>query len=73
MENEEQGLSKTVGLTVGSWEILIALILVGGNALLRRKKPEYLGMLTVCFGGILLNVLMPRMERFLHTKKETPC
>ncbi|PWK16584.1 YczE/YyaS/YitT family protein [Tumebacillus permanentifrigoris] len=46
------GLSKTVGLTVGSWEIILALVLVSSNALLRRKKPEFLGMLTAFITGV---------------------
>lgn len=46
------GLSKKVGLTVGSWEIIIAFILIGCNALLKRQKPEFLGLLTSFITGI---------------------
>ncbi|SIT87868.1 YczE/YyaS/YitT family protein [Edaphobacillus lindanitolerans] len=45
------GLSKNVGLTVGSWEILIALIMVGTNSLLSGKRPELLGLVTAMITG----------------------
>lgn len=46
------GLSISVGLTVGSWEIIIAFILIGCNALLKRQRPEILGLLTAFITGI---------------------
>ncbi|MBD1382346.1 YczE/YyaS/YitT family protein [Metabacillus arenae] len=46
------GLSINVGLTVGSWEIIIALILIGCNSFLKRQKPEVLGLLTAFITGI---------------------
>lgn len=46
------GLSKNVGLTVGSWEIILALLLIGSNSLLARKKPEILGLITALITGI---------------------
>jgi len=46
------GLSLNVGLTVGSWEIIIALILIGCNSLLKRQRPEVLGLLTAFITGI---------------------
>jgi uncharacterized protein len=46
------GLSKNVGLTVGSWEIIIALLLIGCNSLLTRQRPEVLGLLTAVITGI---------------------
>ncbi|TWD93265.1 hypothetical protein FB550_11679 [Neobacillus bataviensis] len=46
------GLSINVGLTVGSWEIIIALILIGCNSLLKRQRPEVLGLLTAFITGI---------------------
>ncbi|WHY65095.1 YitT family protein [Neobacillus sp. SuZ13] len=46
------GLSKNVGLTVGSWEIIIALILIGCNSFLKRQRPEVLGLLTAVITGI---------------------
>lgn len=46
------GLSINVGLTVGSWEIITALILIGCNSLLKRQRPEVLGMLTALITGV---------------------
>ncbi|WP_046215550.1 YczE/YyaS/YitT family protein [Paenibacillus wulumuqiensis] len=45
------GLSVRVGLTVGSWEIIIALMLIGLNAVVQRQKPEWLGMITALLTG----------------------
>jgi len=46
------GLSKSVGLTVGSWEVIIALIIVSCNSLLQKQRPEVLGLLTALITGI---------------------
>ncbi|MFP8782913.1 YczE/YyaS/YitT family protein [Planococcus plakortidis] len=46
------GLSFNVGLTVGSWEIIIAAIMIVGNAMLGRQKPELLGIMTAVIVGI---------------------
>lgn len=45
-------LSIHVGLTVGSWEIIIALLLIGCNSFLKRQRPEVLGLLTAFITGI---------------------
>lgn len=50
------GLSKNVGLTVGIWEILLALLLIGSNSLLARKRPEILGLLTALITGIGIDI-----------------
>ena len=46
------GLSINVGLTVGSWEIILALILICCNSFLKRQRPEVLGLLTAFVTGI---------------------
>lgn len=46
------GLSKKIGLTVGSWEVLISVILLICNAILTRKKPILLGLITAFITGI---------------------
>src|SRR5690625_6311345 len=46
------GLSIKVGLTVGSWEIIIAFILIFCNSTLKRNRPEFLGLLTAIITGI---------------------
>ena len=46
------GLSLNVGLTVGSWEIIVALLLICCNSCLKRQRPEFLGLLTAFITGI---------------------
>lgn len=46
------GLSLHVGLTVGSWEVIIALLLIGCNSILKRQRPELLGLVTAGITGI---------------------
>lgn len=50
------GLSINVGLTVGSWEIIIALILIGCNSFLKRERVEVLGLLTALITGIAIDI-----------------
>lgn len=45
------GLSIQVGLSVGSWEIIIGIIMIGCNALLMRCRPEVLGLITAFIMG----------------------
>lgn len=45
------GLSNRIGLTVGSWEIIISSIIIFCNSFLQRKRPEFLGLLTAFFTG----------------------
>ena len=46
------GLSVHAGLTVGSWEVIMALLLIGCNSFLKRQRPEVSGMLTAFITGI---------------------
>ncbi|HLS65414.1 MAG TPA: YitT family protein [Pseudogracilibacillus sp.] len=46
------GLFRTFGLTIGSWEIVVGLSMVLGNALLERKRPEYFALITSLVTGI---------------------
>lgn len=46
------GLSIHVGLTVGSWEVIIALLFIGCNSFLKSQRPEVSGMLTAFITGI---------------------
>ncbi|MCO4851886.1 YczE/YyaS/YitT family protein [Bacillus vallismortis] len=50
------GLSINVGLTVGSWEVIIALILICCNSFLKRQKPEILGLLTAFITGMGIDI-----------------
>ncbi|MCP1133710.1 YitT family protein [Paenibacillus polysaccharolyticus] len=49
------GLSLNVGLTIGSWEIIIALVMIFLNSLLQKQKPEYLGLVTALITGICID------------------
>lgn len=46
------GLNRTFGLSVGSWEVVVGLTMVIGNALAERKRPEYIALLTSLVTGI---------------------
>ncbi len=46
------GLSIKVGLTVGSWEIIIAFIMIFCNSFLKKQRPEFLGLQTALITGL---------------------
>jgi len=46
------GLFRTFGLSIGSWEIVVGLTMILGNALLERKRPEYFALITSLVTGI---------------------
>jgi len=50
------GLYRTFGLSVGSWEIIIGLIMVFGNALVERTRPEYFAIITSFITGIGIDI-----------------
>jgi uncharacterized membrane protein YczE len=49
------GLSKTFGLTVGSWVIIVGLILIVVNALLLKEKPDFLAIFTIVIVGAFID------------------
>ncbi|MFD1175826.1 YitT family protein [Paenibacillus puldeungensis] len=63
------GLSANVGLTVGSWEVITALLLICCNSLLKRQRPEVLGLFTALITGsgidlwlfLLRNLITPEL------------
>lgn len=59
------GLSINIGLTVGSWEIIIALILIYCNSFLKRERPEILGLLTAFITGIGIDVWLFLLNNFI--------
>lgn len=59
------GLSKSVGLRVGSWEVIIALIIVGCNSLLQKQRPEVLGLLTALITGIGIDMWLLLLHNFV--------
>ncbi|MBB4825019.1 putative membrane protein YczE [Sporosarcina luteola] len=46
------GLSINVGFTVGSWEVILAVLMIGCNSLLNREIPEVLGLITAVITGV---------------------
>lgn len=54
-----------MGSTVGTREIIIALILIGCNSLLKRQKPEALGVLTAFITGISIDMWLFLLEKLL--------
>ncbi|MFC4558990.1 YitT family protein [Virgibacillus kekensis] len=46
------GLHRTFGLSVGSWEIVVGLSMILCNALLEKKRPEYVALITSLLTGI---------------------
>lgn len=46
------GLHRTVGLTIGSWEIVVGTTMILINAIALQKKPEFYAILTSLVTGI---------------------
>ncbi|QOR67028.1 membrane protein [Cytobacillus suaedae] len=45
------GLSTTIGFTVGTWVIIVGIILIIINALLMKSRPEYLAVIPIFLMG----------------------
>ncbi|KQO18235.1 YczE/YyaS/YitT family protein [Paenibacillus sp. Leaf72] len=58
------GLANQIGLTVGSWEMIIALIMVGGNSLLSKTRPEFKGLLTAFIAGLGIDLWLYVLQAF---------
>lgn len=65
------GLSFNVGLTVGSWEIIIAAIMIVGNAMLGRQRPELLGIMTAVIVGIGIDLWLHTLRAVVVTESIT--
>nr|WP_176475975.1 YitT family protein [Paenibacillus sp. 7523-1] len=61
------GLSVQLGLSVGSWEIIVALLLLSCNSLILKSRPEILGLLTAFVTGIGIDIWL-----FLSHSWSTP-
>ncbi|WP_085521499.1 YczE/YyaS/YitT family protein [Tuberibacillus sp. Marseille-P3662] len=46
------GLYRTIGLTIGSWEIIVGLAMVLLNAAAQKRMPEFLALLTSLVTGM---------------------
>lgn len=60
------GLSETVGLTVGSWEIILALMMIFCNALLSKRRPQFLGFITAFLTGIGIDLWLFLIGDFVN-------
>ncbi|MCY8235474.1 YczE/YyaS/YitT family protein [Priestia endophytica] len=49
------GLSHNIGLTVGSWEVVISFVLIFTNACLKKQKPKFLGLVTAFMTGVCID------------------
>jgi len=58
------GLAQEVGLTVGSWEVVIAFVVIICNSLLTKQRPEVLGLLTAFITGIGIDAWLYGLKGF---------
>jgi uncharacterized protein len=49
------GLSETIGFTVGTWVIVVGIILIVINAILLRRFPELLAVITITIIGMFID------------------
>lgn len=49
------GLSDTFGLTVGSWVIIVGIILIIINAFLMKAWPDFLALITIVVTGLFID------------------
>ncbi|MFP3673555.1 YczE/YyaS/YitT family protein [Bacillus sp. SIMBA_031] len=59
------GLSVHAGLTVGSWEIIIAFLFICCNSMLKRQRPEFSGMITAFITGIGIDMWLFFLHRVI--------
>jgi len=59
------GLSENIGFTVGSWEIILALIIIIMNSLLIRKRPEFLGLVSAILTGVGIDLWLKLIETLI--------
>jgi len=60
------GLSHLVGLTIGSWIVIVGIVLIFVNAFLLRKKPNLLSLATVFILGFFVDFWMAHLVNQLH-------
>ena len=60
------GLSHLVGLTIGSWIVIIGIMLLFVNAILLKKKPDLLSLFTVFILGFFVDFWMAHLVNKLH-------
>lgn len=55
------GLSKTVGLTPGSWVVIVGIIMIFMNAALVRRRPDVAAIITLLITGVLIDFWLLRV------------
>ncbi|MEQ6377016.1 YitT family protein [Bacillaceae bacterium S4-13-58] len=59
------GLYRTVGLTVGSWEIILGVAMVLINAMIKKRRPNYLAIGTSVITGICIDMWLLLLRGWL--------
>lgn len=59
------GLYRTVGLTVGSWEIILGVAMVLINAMIKKRRPDYLAIGTSVITGICIDMWLLLLRGWL--------
>jgi uncharacterized protein len=49
------GLAEKIGLTVGSWLVIIGIVLILLNAFLTKEKPDVFALLTIVIAGVCID------------------
>ncbi|WP_079505510.1 YczE/YyaS/YitT family protein [Mesobacillus jeotgali] len=55
------GLSKTVGLTPGSWVVIVGIIMIFINASLVKRRPDIAAVITLLITGLLIDFWLLRV------------
>ncbi|MGA9225244.1 MAG: membrane protein [Mesobacillus sp.] len=55
------GLSETVGLTPGSWVVIVGIILIFVNAALVKRRPDVAAVITLLITGVLIDFWILRV------------
>ncbi|WP_285768688.1 YitT family protein [Peribacillus sp. SI8-4] len=66
------GLSMQVGLTVGSWEFIIAAIMIIFNASLNKQRPEVWGLLTAFITGLGIDLWLFLLQTVIQPEHMFP-
>lgn len=55
------GLSETVGLTPGSWVVIVGIVLIFVNAALVKRRPDIAAVITLLITGVLIDFWILRV------------
>lgn len=60
------GLAQSIGLTVGSWEIILSLLMLLMIILISKRKPIFAGLITAIITGIGIDISLFVLKNLLH-------